>query len=158
MSGETRFASRSGIADIEETGEFAPKFDAGGLIPAIAADAASGEVLMFAWMNADALEATLATGEAHFYSRSRQRLWKKGESSGEILKVERVLTDCDQDVILLDVSPQGLGAACHTGRRSCFYREVRRENGALRLEPSGAERLFDPAAVYGKPGSGGGTA
>jgi len=152
MSEAARFASRSGIADIEETAEFAPKFDAEGLIPAIAADAASGEVLMFAWMSAEALEATLSTGEAHFYSRSRRRLWKKGESSGEVLKVERVLTDCDQDVILLQVSPQGRGAACHTGRRSCFYREVRRENGGWRLEPRDAERLFDPAAVYGKSG------
>jgi len=154
MDETTRFASRSGIADIEETAEFAPKFDADGLIPAITADAASGQVLMFAWMNAEALEATLASGEAYFYSRSRRRLWKKGESSGEILKVERVSTDCDQDVVLLKVSPQGRGAACHTGRRSCFYREVKRAGGGWRLEPVGAERLFDPAAVYGKPGSG----
>jgi len=150
MSEAARFASRSGIAEIEETGEFAPKFDADGLIPAIAADAASGDVLMFAWMNAEALQATLETGEAHFYSRSRKCLWKKGESSSEILKVERVLTDCDQDVILLQVAPQGRGAACHTGRRSCFYRQVKCDNGAWKLEPVGAERLFDPALVYGR--------
>jgi len=148
MSENGGFASRSGIADIEETPKFAPKFSAEGLIPAIVADTGSGKVLMFAWMNAEALEATFATGEAHFFSRSRRRLWKKGESSGEVLKVERVLTDCDQDVILLRVTPQGRGAACHTGRRSCFYREVRRENGAWRLETVGAERLFDPTDVY----------
>lgn len=150
MSEATRFASRSGIAEIEETGAFAPKFSSDGLIPAIAADTASGDVLMFAWMNAEALQATLETGEAHFFSRSRGRLWKKGESSGEVLKVERVLTDCDQDVILLHITPQGRGAACHTGRRSCFYREVKRDNGGWRLQPVGAERLFDPALVYGK--------
>ncbi len=152
MNEDARFASRSGIADLEETAEFAPKFDADGLIPAIAADAASGGVLMFAWMNAEALATTLETGMAHFYSRTRKRLWKKGETSGETLKIEAVLTDCDQDVILLQVSPQGHGAACHTGRRSCFYRQVTGHNGAWRLTPAKAELLFDPQEVYGRDG------
>ncbi len=147
-----RFASRAGLADLEETAEFAPKFDADGLIPAIASDAASGKVLMFAWMNAEALSTTLETGMAHFYSRSRQRLWKKGETSGEGLKIEAVLTDCDQDVILLQVTPEGRGAACHTGRRSCFYRKVTGNKDAWHLIPTDAELLFDPAEVYGRGG------
>jgi phosphoribosyl-AMP cyclohydrolase len=154
MTGAAPFASRSGLIDIEETAVFAPKFDADGLIPAIAADAASGQVLMFAWMNAEALAATLSSGMAHFYSRSRATLWKKGETSGEALKVERVLTDCDQDVILIEVVPQGLGAACHTGRRACFYREVTGQGGKMRLKSTGEAPLFDPAKVYGKPGGG----
>ena len=153
MPDAPRFTSRAGIADIEGTAEFAPKFDAAGLIPAIATDAASGKVVMFAWMNAEALAATLETGMAHFYSRSRQRLWKKGETSGEGLKIEAVLTDCDQDVILLQVSTQGRGAACHTGRRSCFYRRVTGNKNAWQLTPADAELLFDPAEVYGR-GSG----
>ena len=152
MPDAPRFASRSGIADLEETAEFAPKFDADGLIPAIATNAASGKVLMFAWMNAEALGATLETGMAHFYSRSRKRLWKKGETSGEGLKIEAVLTDCDQDVILLQVSAQGHGAACHTGRRSCFYRKVTGKKDAWHLTPADAELLFDPAVVYGRGG------
>jgi len=154
MTGAAPFASRSGIADMEETAVFAPKFDADGLIPAIAADAASGQVLMFAWMDAQALAATLSTGMAHFYSRSRATLWRKGETSGQVLKVARVLTDCDQDVILIEVVAQGLGAACHTGRRSCFYREVTGQGGQMRLNPTGEAPLFDPGQVHGKPGGG----
>ena len=118
------FAKRGTPAEIERGTAFAPKFDAEGLIPAIAADTASGAVLMFAWMNADALALTLRTREAHFWSRSRKALWKKGEASGNILRVADVRTDCDQDVVLLSVSIQGSGVACHTGTRSCFYRAV----------------------------------
>lgn len=103
---------------------FTPRFDADGLIPAICTDTASGEVLMFAWMNADALQATLATGEAHFYSRSRRRLWKKGEESGNVLVISEMATDCDQDVVWLKVTVTGAGKACHTGARSCFYRRI----------------------------------
>jgi len=143
------FAPRGGREEIEEGTTFSPKFDGDGLIPAIATDASSGEVLMFAWMNAEALRLTLDEGVATFYSRSRGRLWKKGETSGEVLKVTEVRTDCDQDVIWLKVEPQGRGAACHTGRRSCFYRVVKAEDGGFRLEPEGAERIFDPSEVYG---------
>ena len=107
---------------IEETNEFQPKFDSAGLIPAIVTDAADGTVLMFAWMNAEALRLTRETGFAHFWSRSRQALWKKGETSGHFLEVSDILTDCDQDVLQLKVKPQG--PACHTGRRSCFYRRL----------------------------------
>jgi phosphoribosyl-AMP cyclohydrolase len=152
MVESVRFASRAGIADIEETGEFAPRLDAAGLIPAIAVDAAKGGVLMVAWMNAEALALTLETGSAHFFSRSRQRLWRKGETSGEALSVVRVLTDCDQDVILLEVRPEGRGAACHTGRRTCFYREVVSEGGSHRLVSTGDAPLFDPARVYRQDG------
>ena len=146
------FAPRGDHEQIEEGTTFAPKFDDAGLIPAIVTDAGSGDVLMFAWMNAEALHLTLEEGVATFYSRSREKLWKKGETSGEILKVVEVRTDCDQDVIWLKVEPQGRGAACHTGRRSCFYRVVRSGDGGFRLEPKDAERIFDPSQVYGSSG------
>jgi phosphoribosyl-AMP cyclohydrolase len=113
-------------SDLDETLELKPKFDAQGLIPAIVQDAGDGTVLMFAWMNAAAFKATRRTGLAHFYSRSRRKLWLKGESSGEIFAVQEMRVDCDQDVLLLKVKAQGKGNACHTGRRSCFYRRVKR--------------------------------
>ena len=131
-------------ADLDETTAFQPRFDKDGLIPAIVTDAADGMVLMFAHMNAEALRLTLETGVAHFWSRSRAKLWKKGETSGETLKVEEVLTDCDQDVLQVKAHQQGRGAACHTGRRSCFYRRI--ENGKLVFV--GGEPLFDPKDVY----------
>jgi phosphoribosyl-AMP cyclohydrolase len=109
---------------LEETLVFAPRFDANGLIPAIVTDAADGTVLMFAFMNAEALRLSQDTGLAHFWSRSRQSLWKKGETSGETLRIVELLTDCDQDVLQVKVTPEGQGLACHTGRRSCFYRRV----------------------------------
>jgi phosphoribosyl-AMP cyclohydrolase len=132
-------------AELEEGTMFAPRFDAQGLVTAIAQEAGSGRVLMVAHMNADALERTLATGEVHYYSRSRNRIWKKGETSGEIQKLVEMLVDCDQDALLLIVEQTGRGAACHTGRKSCFYRRV--EGGAL--ADTGEPRLFDPAEVYG---------
>lgn len=122
-----------------------PNFSLGdGLLPAIAQDAETGEVLMMAWMNADSFAETLASGRACYYSRSRGRLWRKGEESGHVQVVREVLVDCDGDAILLKVEQQG-GAACHTGYRSCFYR---------RVTPDGAEvvgqKVFDPQQVYGK--------
>jgi phosphoribosyl-AMP cyclohydrolase len=110
------FAVRGTAAEIEQGLVLEPKFDADGLIAAVATDAASGEVLMFAWMDAEALRATIETGMAHFWSRSRKRLWKKGEESGNV--------DCDQDAIWLRVTVGGAGVACHTGERSCFYRRI----------------------------------
>ncbi len=130
----------------DETTAFQPKFDAAGLIPAIVTDASDGALLMFAHMNAEALRLTLETGYAHFWSRSRQALWKKGETSGELLQVSEVLTDCDQDVLQVKATPQGLGAACHTGRRSCFYRRI----GGGALEFVGEAPLFDRNDVYGR--------
>ena len=102
-----------------------PKFDSAGLLSAVVQDSATGEVLMVAFMDAEALAATRATGKAHFHSRSRARLWMKGETSGHILLVDRILVDCDQDALVLKVRPQG--PACHTGAVSCFYRELQDE-------------------------------
>ena len=131
---------------LEEGTAFAPRFDAHGLIFAIAQEAGSGRVLMAAHMNAEALRLTIETGEVHYYSRSRKALWKKGETSGEVQRLVELRTDCDQDVILLSVEQTGRGAACHTGRKSCFYRAL--EGG--RLADSGEPKLFDPKAVYGR--------
>jgi phosphoribosyl-AMP cyclohydrolase len=116
------FAQRGTPSEIETGVVFQPKFDADGLIPAIVTDAATGEVLMFAWMNAEALALTLQTQLGHFWSRSRNKLWRKGEESGNLLRVGEVRTDCDQDVVWLKVTVEGDGRACHTGARSCFYR------------------------------------
>lgn len=110
--------------EIEEGTRFAPRFDADGLITAVVADERSGEILMLAHMNAEALERTIETREGWFYSRSRKSLWKKGETSGNALRVSAMKVDCDQDAVLLKVSVEGGGKTCHTGRRSCFYREV----------------------------------
>lgn len=113
---------REDVAAREQGDAFLPKFDAAGLLTAVAQDAATGEVLMVAFMDREALEATRETGFAHFHSRSRGRLWKKGESSGHVLAVESILVDCDQDALVLKVRPAG--PACHTGERSCFYRKL----------------------------------
>lgn len=118
------FAPRGSKADIEAGLDFQPKFDADGLIPAIVTDAGTGEALMFAFMNAEALALTIETGIVHFWSRSRAALWKKGAESGNMFNVVEMRTDCDQDVLWLRVSVEGDGHACHTGRRSCFYRLV----------------------------------
>lgn len=124
----------------EETLDFAKM---GGLIPAIVQDAASGEVLMLAFMDQEAWDRTRETGEAHFYSRSRQTLWHKGGTSGHVQRVKEIYLDCDQDTVLLKVEQVG-GAACHTGYRSCFYRRLEGEDWRLV-----GERLFDPKEVYG---------
>ena len=114
---------------LERGGVLAPRFDANGLIAAVATHAQTGEVLMLAWMNARALQATLDTGQAHYFSRSRQALWKKGETSGQTQAVTEIRVDCDQDAVWLKVLPAGDGGACHVGFRSCFYRVV--EDGVL---------------------------
>jgi phosphoribosyl-AMP cyclohydrolase len=111
----------------------APRFDANGLIAAIATHADTGEVLMFAWMNAEALARTLATGEVHYFSRSRNELWRKGATSGQVQQVVEARIDCDQDAVWVKVRPQGDGGACHTGARSCFYRII--EDGKLADRP-----------------------
>lgn len=118
----SRFEARGTGREIETGNVFMPKFDEHGLIACIVTDAADGEVLMFAYMNEDALARTIESGEAWFWSRSRKALWRKGESSGNTLKVEEARVDCDQDAILLKVRVGGKGVACHTGERSCFYR------------------------------------
>jgi phosphoribosyl-AMP cyclohydrolase len=127
------FPKAASTQDLERGQTLAPRFDAAGLIAAVAVDADRGEVLMLAWMNAQALALTIETGQAHYYSRSRQALWKKGETSGQLQTVVEIRIDCDQDAVLLKVRPQGDGGACHVGFRSCFYRVV--EEGRLVERP-----------------------
>ena len=135
---------------IEEGLLLAPKFDAGGLVTCVVTDARNGELLMVAHMNAEALKRTVESGEAWYFSRSRQALWKKGESSGHTQRVVEMRVDCDQDAIWIKVEQYGPGA-CHTGRRSCFYRVVPlKQTGSITLEFRDAAKAFDPAAVYDK--------
>jgi phosphoribosyl-AMP cyclohydrolase len=136
------------INDIEEGLAFRPKFDASGLVTCVATDAATGEVLMVAHMNDEALRKTIASGEAWYFSRSRHSLWKKGETSGHVQRVVEMRLDCDQDAVWIRV--EQAGAACHTGRRSCFYRKVEAGEGGAQLVFADADRLFDPKAVYRK--------
>jgi len=136
-------------AEIEEGLSLLPKFDADGLLTAVVTDAASGDVLMVAHMNAEALARTIESGEAWYFSRSRKALWKKGESSGHGQRVVELRVDCDQDALWLKVEQQGPGA-CHTGRRSCFYRAVPLgQKGAVKLEFRDGAKTFDPGKVYG---------
>jgi phosphoribosyl-AMP cyclohydrolase len=116
------FLSAGDKASLEHGAALTPRFDANGLIACVATHAETGEVLMLAWMNAEALKLTLDTGQAHYFSRSRQSLWKKGETSGQVQIVRELRIDCDQDAVWIKVEPQGDGGACHTGARSCFYR------------------------------------
>jgi phosphoribosyl-AMP cyclohydrolase len=137
-------------SDVEEGLTLAPKFDADGLVTCVATDASSGEVLMVAHMNAEALKRSIETGEAWYYSRSRKALWKKGETSGHVQRIAEMRIDCDQDAVWIRVEQQGEGA-CHTGRRSCFYRVVPlKQSGAATLEFRDAGKVFDPKTVYGK--------
>src|SRR5262245_54654364 len=144
------FAPRGSTDEVEEGRAFAPKFDADGLIVCVVTDARSGDLLMVAHMNAEALRQTIATGEAWYFSRSRRALWRKGESSGHTQRVIEMRIDCDQDAVWIRVEQEGAGA-CHTGRRSCFYRAVPLgKPGAVMLEFRDGERTFDPNAMYGK--------
>ena len=132
--------------DIEEGLKFQPKFDASGLVTCVATDAGSGEVLMVAHMNDEALRKTIASGEAWYFSRSRHALWRKGETSGHTQRVVEMRMDCDQDAVWIRVEQSG--AACHTGRHGCFYRAVATGEGDTRLTFVDADRMFDPNAVY----------
>lgn len=140
------FARRGTKAEIEEGSVFQPKFDSQGLIPCIAQHAETGEVLMFAYMNAEALAMTLDLGEAVYFSRSRHAIWHKGATSGHVQKVVDVRVDCDQDVILLKVLS---GPACHVGYDSCFYRSLTVQDGQARLSLAKDGKAYDPATVYG---------
>jgi len=135
-------------AALEEDTAFTPRFDANGFVTAVVTDAADGVLLMVAHMNAEALSLTLQTGIAHYWSRSRNSLWKKGETSGNFQQVREIRTDCDQDAIWLKVSVAGHDATCHTGRRSCFYRIVETEGLSARLTHDGSEALFDAEHIY----------
>ena len=121
---QTLFPTAPDVASLERGAVLAPRFDKHGLIAAVATHAKTGEVLMLAWMNAEALDLTLETGQAHYYSRARQALWRKGETSGQTQTVAEIRVDCDQDAVWLKVMPGGDGGACHVGFRSCFYRRV----------------------------------
>ena len=146
------FADPESLTEAEREGGtvFAPKFDASGLVTAITVEAGTNRVLMVAHMNAEAIAETLRSGHATYWSRSRQKLWKKGESSGELQELVEMRTDCDQDALVVVVNQTGHGAACHTGRKSCFYRRVEMADGAVRLVDTGEVRLFDPDEVYGR--------
>lgn len=141
------FARRVSIEQVEEGHELAPKFDRQGLIACVTTDARSGEVLMMGYMNAEALRRTIATSEAHYWSRSRKALWHKGATSGLVQKVEELRIDDDQDAVWLRVSVAGSGASCHVGYRSCFYRTV--ETGTGKICYAETEKTFDPKQVYG---------
>jgi phosphoribosyl-AMP cyclohydrolase len=146
MPDKTAFPLPGSTVDLEEGAVLTPKFDADGLVTCVTTDAGSGEVLMVAHMNAEALARTIASGEAWYYSRSRRALWKKGETSGHTQRVIEMRIDCDQDAVLIKV--EQAGGACHTGHRSCFYRAVPIGTaGAVTLEFRD-ERVFDPNAVY----------
>jgi len=132
--------------NIEEGSEFIPKFDDNGLIPAIAQDAKTGQILMAAFMNRAALNLTIQTGYATYFSRSRQKLWKKGEESGHFQKVEQILVDCDQDCLILKVAVDA--GQCHVGYQSCFYRALKK--GSDKNLEFIAEKVYDPKKVYKK--------
>jgi len=132
--------------DIEEGAEFIPKFDDNGLIPVVAQDSQTGQILMVAYMNRQALELTIQTGYATYFSRSRQKLWKKGEQSGHVQKVEQILVDCDQDCLILKVAVDA--GQCHVGYRSCFYRALKK-NTNKKLEFI-ADKVFNPQKTYRK--------
>ncbi len=149
------FSERTSVEQVEEGTELAPKFDGNGIIPCITQHAETREILMFAFMNAEAFRLTIATRLAHYWSRSRRKLWKKGETSGMTQQVHRILIDDDQDCVVLEVTlgrPDAGGgeASCHVGYRSCFYREVVGQGGdnpTLHFIETG--KTFDPEAVYG---------
>lgn len=147
-----KFAARQSIEQVEEGFDLAPKFDQDGLIPVVTSDAASGEMLMHGYMNDEALRLTIETGEAHYYSRSRQVLWHKGATSGLVQRVVEMRIDDDQDSVWLRVEVAG-GASCHVGYRSCFYRSIplgpTAGGAAPRLHYEETEKVFDPKAVYG---------
>ncbi len=149
MSGFVFDAPSADKKILEEGLAFTPKFDDHGLVTAVVTDARDGELLMVAHMNAEAIALTLETGIGHYYSRSRAKIWKKGESSGNLQTVKEIKVDCDQDAIWLKVEVAGHDATCHTGRRSCFYRSAQLVDGEPSLKIADDHRHFDPDHVYG---------
>ncbi len=147
---QLEFQTRRSVEQVEEGTDLAPKFGADGLMPCITSDAQTGEVLMLGWMNAEALQLTIETGEAHYFSRARKALWHKGATSGLVQKVVEARIDDDQDAIWLRVEIAGSGASCHVGYRSCFYRAVPvGENAGQPLTFLEDQKAFDPKEVYG---------
>ena len=160
MSKDALFPAPESKTASEESLVFAPRFGEDGLLPVVVTSAKTGQVLMLAHMNEEALARTIETGEAHFWSRSRGRLWRKGEESGNTQRIVEMRTDCDQDAIWLMVEAAGAEAACHTGRRSCFYRAIplgAAPGGGLSLRFVDAERQFDPETAYRHAGAAKGT-
>lgn len=154
MTSKTRlFPSPGGKASLEAGGVLTPRFGPDGTVACVTVDADSGQVLMVAYMNAESLALTIETGEGWYWSRSRGELWHKGATSGNVQRVVELLTDCDQDALVLRVRVDGAGATCHTGQVSCFYRSVplgqKAADGPVRLEHVGGERRFNPDEVYG---------
>jgi phosphoribosyl-AMP cyclohydrolase len=154
LDSETLFGKRKTVEQVEEGVVLAPKFDSNGLIPAVTTDFQSGELLMHAYMNAEALTRTIETAEAHYFSRSRQAIWHKGATSGLVQQVVELLIDDDQDCVWLRVDVTG-GASCHVGYRSCFYRKITHTTGsgdgiagAVTLEFTETDKIFDPEEVY----------
>lgn len=146
------FSPRTSVEQVEEGTDLAPKFDEHGLLPVVTTDAASGDVLMLGYMNAEALKRTIETGEAHYWSRSREVLWHKGATSGLVQKVVDLRIDDDQDAVWMKVDVAGSGASCHVGYRSCFYRSIptgEEPSPELVLEYRESDKTFDPADVYG---------
>lgn len=147
---EITFYARESVEQVEEGAQLAPKFDQNGVIPVVTTDISSGELLMHAYMNEEALRMTIQTGEAYYWSRSRECLWHKGATSGLVQHIQDMRIDDDQDCIWLQVSVGGSGASCHVGYRSCFYRSVPFGTAAGRpLEFKEADKTFNPVDVYG---------
>lgn len=147
-----RFATPGSHAEVEEGAALMPRFGADGLVAAVVTDYETGDVVMLAWMNEEALAKTIETGEGWYWSRSRKELWHKGATSGHAQTVKEMRVDCDQDAVWIKVSTAGTGANCHTGRKGCFYRTVpvgQPVSPQLELAFTGDEPLFDPKAVYG---------
>ncbi len=143
------FAERLSVEFVEEGNILAPKFNKEGILPVVVTETKSGMVLMIGYMNKDALDQTILTKQGHYWSRSRKVLWKKGESSGMVHNVDDILIDDDQDSIWLKVTIEGLGASCHVGYKSCFYRSVNKiDNGEVTLNFTETEKVFDPEVVY----------
>ena len=152
---DVTFASRISVEQVEESDQLAPKFDDNGCIPCVTVHAVTKEILMFAFMNSEALKLSISTGLAHYWSRSREKLWKKGETSGMFQNIKRILIDDDQDCVVIEVtltppSTGGKEASCHVGYRSCFYRAipVKPDTADVKLEFVEEDKSFDPDNVY----------
>ena len=145
------FGNRKSVEEVEEGNELQPKFDSQGLIPAITVEYSSNEILMHGYMNEEALRLSIETKKAHYWSRSRKSIWKKGEVSGLYQTIKQIKIDDDQDCIILFVDLEGLQASCHVGYKSCFYREISKKNdnfsGELKFTEN--EKVFDPKKIYG---------
>tara|TARA_A100001015_G_C14462668_1_gene508536 strand:- start:19 stop:480 length:462 start_codon:yes stop_codon:yes gene_type:complete len=144
-----KFETRKSVHEIEEGNKLQPKFDGSGLIPVITTDYKSGLVLMHGYMNHEALSKTIETGLAHYWSRSRKTLWKKGQTSGLYQNIKEIKIDDDQDCLWISVDIKGNGASCHVGFKSCFYRKITYANNFVELKFTEKKKIFDPKQVYG---------